>query len=77
MVLQEALILSVLALLLGLAISLALSRVLQSLLFEVTPTDPLTLALVACGLLAVSALAAVSPARRAMRVDPIAALRYE
>lgn len=77
MVLREALILAVLALALGLAISLALSRALQSLLFEVTPTDPLTLALVACGLLAVSALAAVLPARRAMRVDPMVALRYE
>jgi predicted permease len=77
MVLREALILSVLALAFGLAISLALSRVLQSLLFEVTPTDPLTLALVACGILAVSSLAAVLPARRAMRVDPLAALRYE
>lgn len=77
MVLREALILTALALALGLAISLGLSRVLQSLLFEVTPTDPLTLILVACGLLAVSALAAVLPARRAMRVDPMAALRYE
>jgi putative ABC transport system permease protein len=77
MVLREAVILAVLALAIGLGISFALSRVLQSLLYEVTPTDPFTLTLVACGILAVSALAAVLPARRAMRVDPMVALRYE
>ncbi len=77
LVLQEALALAAIALLLGLAGSLALSRVLRSLLFEVTPTDPLTLALVCILVLAVSALAAVLPARRATRIDPIVALRYE
>jgi putative ABC transport system permease protein len=77
LVLREALTLAAIALLLGLAGSLALSRVLQTLLFEVTPTDPATLAS-ACGLvLAVSALAAVLPARRATHIDPIVALRYE
>ncbi len=77
LVLQEALALAAIALLLGLAGSLALSRVLRSLLFEVTPTDPLTLALVCILVLAVSALASVLPARRATRIDPIVALRYE
>jgi putative ABC transport system permease protein len=77
LVLREALTLAAIALLLGLAGSLALSRVLQTLLFEVTPTDPATLAAV-CGLvLAVSALAAVVPARRATHIDPMVALRYE
>jgi predicted permease len=77
LVLREALTLAAIALLLGLAGSLALSRILESLLFEVTPTDPITL-LAACFLvLAVSALAAVLPARRAMRIDPLVALRYE
>jgi putative ABC transport system permease protein len=77
LVLREALALAAIALLLGLAGSLALSRVLQSLLFEVTPSDPLTLASVCFVVLAVSALAAALPARRAMRIDPMAALRYE
>ncbi len=77
LVLREALTLSFIALVLGLLGSLALSRALQSLLFEVTPTDPFTLASV-CGLvLWVSILAAAIPARRATRIDPIVALRYE
>jgi len=77
LVLREALALSGIALGLGLAGSLALSRVLQTLLFEVTPTDPVTFASVCCLVLVVSAFAAVWPARRAVRVDPLVALRYE
>jgi putative ABC transport system permease protein len=77
LVLHEALALSAIALALGLLASLALGRVLQSLLFEVTPTDPATLASVAAVVLAVSILAAAIPARRATRVDPLTALRYE
>jgi putative ABC transport system permease protein len=77
LVLREALALAAIALLFGLAGSLALSRVLRSLLFEVTPTDPATLASVCLVVLAVSALAAFLPARRAMRIDPVVALRYE
>ena len=77
LVLREAFVLAAIALLLGLAGSIALSRVLQSLLFEVTPTDPVTLASVCFLVLAVTALAAVLPARRATRIDPLIALRYE
>jgi putative ABC transport system permease protein len=77
MLLREALALSAIALLLGLAGSLAMSRVLRSLLFEVTPTDPRTLASVCLLVLMVSVLAAVLPARRATRIDPMVALRYE
>jgi predicted permease len=77
LVLREALALSAIALAIGLLGSLALSRALQSLLFEVTPTDPFTLAFVGVLVLLVSTLAAVIPARRATRIDPIVALRYE
>jgi predicted permease len=77
MVLREALTLAAVALLVGFAASLALSRVLESLLFEVKPTDPFTLASVGCIILVVSTLAALLPARRATRVEPTVALRYE
>jgi len=61
----------------GLLGALAGSRLITSMLFEVTPTDPAAL-LGACGLLlAVALLAAYIPARRATRVDPMVALRYE
>ena len=77
MVLREALTLAGMALAVGLGASLAMSRVLESLLFEVQPTDSPTLAAVACLILAACACAAVLPARRASRVDPMVALRYE
>lgn len=61
----------------GLVAALAMSRVLGSLLFDVSPTDPLTLGAVAVALGAVTLLACWIPARRASRVDPMAALRTE
>jgi putative ABC transport system permease protein len=62
---------------LGIAGALAATRLLASLLFGVTPSDPATFAAIAALLFLVALLACWIPARRAMRVDPIVALRYE
>jgi putative ABC transport system permease protein len=61
----------------GLVLALALGRVAQSLLFQVSPSDPLVLAAVAAMLLVVALLASFLPARRASRVDPVSALRAD
>jgi len=69
--------LAVAGIILGLAGSLALTRYLSSLLFDVNATDPFTFGAVALLLVSVALAACYIPARRAMRVDPMVALRYE
>ncbi len=62
---------------LGLAGSFAITRFIKAILVDVSPTDPLTFGVVAGLLILAAALASVVPARRAARVDPVIALRYE
>src|SRR5579872_126178 len=77
LILQEGAILTLIGIGIGLAAGLGLTRWMESVLFEVTPTDPLTLTAVSCLLLVVAGVAAFMPARRASRLDPTASLRYE
>lgn len=77
LVLNRGISLTLLGLLIGLAGSMALTRFLSTLLFGVTATDPLTFAIVPMVLTAVALFASYFPARRATRVDPLQALRYE
>ena len=77
MVVREAVVLVTLGIAVGGAGALVLSSVMESLLFEVTPTDPATMAVVVAILATVGAVAAWVPAMRATRVDPLIALRSE
>jgi putative ABC transport system permease protein len=62
---------------LGISGALALTRILRSLLYQVSATDPLTFALVPLCLIAIGLLAMLIPARRATQVNPVEALRNE
>jgi putative ABC transport system permease protein len=77
LILRGGMLLSVIGLLLGLGGALALTRLLETLLFGVGSRDPVTIASVAVILAVVAFLACYVPARRASRVDPVIALRYE
>ena len=77
MMLRQALLPVGLGLVAGLAIALAMSRAFAGLLYGITSTDPITYVSVCLLLLAIAAVAAYFPARRATRVDPLVALRYE
>jgi putative ABC transport system permease protein len=75
--LRGGLLMAGLGLIIGVAGSLALTRVFKNLLYAVKPTDPTTYTLVSALLIAVAVLAAYLPARRAARVDPSVALRWD
>jgi putative ABC transport system permease protein len=77
LVLGEGARMAALGVAIGIGASLAISRIMSTLLFGISATDPLTFAAVAVLLCAVALTASYIPAHRAMRVDPIAALRNE
>ena len=77
LVIVQTLIVIAIGLVLGLAGAIGLTGVLASELFDVSPTDPLTFTVVTIGVTVVALIACLIPTRRAMRVDPTVALRYE
>ena len=77
MVVRDGLRLAIPGLLAGTGVAIAVTRLAQALLFDVSPTDPITFVTVAAGVALVAALACCLPAWRASRVDPLSAIRVE
>lgn len=77
LVVKKGIVLGVVGVASGVAAAFVLTRLISTLLFEVTATDTVTFVAVSVGLFLVTLLACYIPARRAMRVDPLKALRYE
>jgi putative ABC transport system permease protein len=77
LVLKQGLWLTIIGVVLGLAAAFALTRLLSGLLYGVAAIDLTTFATISLLLVIVSLLACYLPARRAMRIDPLSALRYE
>jgi predicted permease len=77
LVLREVLLLVGIGVLIGLPAALALTRLLASQLYDIAPGDPATIVVATLGIAAIAAVSAYIPARRATRIDPVRALRYE
>ena len=77
MVVKRGVLLALIGILIGVTAALVITRLMTSFLFEVSPTDPVTFVTIGILLTAVAILASYFPARRASKVDPMIALRYE
>jgi putative ABC transport system permease protein len=77
LVVREGLLVTLLGIVMGTVGALVSGRVIANYLYDVSPSDPLTYILMGVGLVSVSLLACFLPARRATKVDPLVALRYE
>jgi putative ABC transport system permease protein len=77
LIIRNGLTLTLIGVVLGMSGAIALTRLMSTLLFGVTPTDKLTFVAVSGVLIFVALLACYVPARRATKVDPLEALRYE
>ena len=77
MVLRQGLVLAVTGVAVGLGAAMGLTRLMEALLYGVDPVDPLTFGAVALSLTLVALLASYIPARRASKVDPVVAIRFE
>ena len=77
LIVRNGIVLTLIGVAIGLTLAFALTRLMTSLLFGVTPTDALTFAMVSAGLVLVALVACYIPARRATKVGPLIALRYE
>jgi ABC-type antimicrobial peptide transport system permease subunit len=74
---KETMLLVVIGMVIGLGAALATTRLVSTLLFDLSPNDPATIAAAVLLMIAVAALAGYMPARRASRIDPMTALRCE
>ena len=77
LVIRQAMLLVLAGVAIGLLASLALTRLMKGLLFSISVTDPITFVVISLLMTLIALLACVVPARRATKVDPLVALRYE
>ncbi|HEX3683510.1 MAG TPA: ABC transporter permease [Bryobacteraceae bacterium] len=77
LVMREVLVIAAIGIAIGLPAALAVTRLVQTQLYGMSPSDPLTIALAILGILMIAALSGYVPARRASQIDPTIALRYE
>jgi predicted permease len=77
MIMRESLLISAVGVFVGLPLALACARFVDSMLYEVSDFDPVSFVLAVCSIALVGSIAAFVPARRAAKVDPMVALRYE